>query len=286
MTPVDDQALALASHLLAVDRPDSALEQVGRLSAEAATSERAWLLRTQALLALERPGDAVNAARRGMGDAGPSTGLLYLLSIGLVQLQDLPGAEGALLGALQLDPEDPQLLAAYARLLLRAGQLDKAARVLDEAARVAPESPALAEARALHAYVRGGGRLAASASREVLRRDPDSAVGRALLAGAAAERADFRSAARLYGGLAAESADRDLRTAARATRAYRSAWMWPLWPLARFGPGPVWLASLGIVLALRALELSGPLVVFVLCYLAIVVYSWVAPAVVTRWARR
>ncbi len=135
-------------------------------------------------------------------------------------------------------------------------------------------------------YVAANAREAASASRDVLERDPESAVGRALLVGASVERGDFRTAHRLYGGLAADSGDAGLRESARISRAYSQGWLLPLWPIERFGPIPVWLTFVVMLFGLSAAGFESALVVVVPLYLLLVVYSWIAPPLVRRWARR
>lgn len=286
MTETADRQIALAAHLLDVDRPDEALEQLGRLPGASASSETVWALRTRALLALDRVADAAAAASAGLAETGPSVWLLHLLALARADLRDDVGAEQALLAALRQAPEDEVLLCSYARLLLRVGQVQKAERLLAQAARLAPESRAVLETRALLVYVTGSSRHATSASREVLRHDPDSTLGRTLLAGSASARGDFRTSSRLLGGLAAESGDRDLREAARINRAYRSPWLLPLWPIERFGAVPVWLTWLALLFGLSALGLDRVLIVLVPLYLLLAVYSWVVPPLVRRWARR
>lgn len=286
MTETAERQIALAAHLLDVDRPSDALEQLGRLPAESGSSETVWALRVRALLALERTGDAASAASAGLAEVGQSVWLLHLLALARSDLRDYAGAEQALLAALRLEPEDEVLLCSYVRLLLRVGQVQKAERLLAQAARLAPESRAVLEARALLVYVTGSSRQVTGASREVLRHDPDSTLGRTLLAGSASERGDFRTSSRLLGGLAAESGDRELREAARINRAYRSPWLLPLWPLERFGAPAVWLAWIVLMFGLSALGLEQVLVVLIPLYLLLVVYSWVAPPLVRRWARR
>lgn len=286
MTETAERQLALAAHLLDVDRPGEALEQLAALHGASPSAETVWALRVRALLALHRPADAAAAASTGLAETGPSVWLLHLLAYARSDLRDYPGAEQALLAALREAPEHELLLCAYARLLLRVAQVDKARRLLAEAARLAPESQVVRETRALLVYVSGSSRQAADASRDVLRHDPDSTLGRTLLAGSSSERADFRTSSRMLGSLAAESGDRELRERARVNRAYRSVWLLPLWPLERFGVVPFWLAWVTALIGLSALGLEQVLVVLVPLYLLFVVYSWVAPPLVRRWARR
>lgn len=286
MTDTDERALALASHLLSVDRPAEALERLAGVSAAALDTERSWVLRVAALLDLDRNSEAESAAKAGLAHVGSSAALLQLLTRARARVGDHAGAERAVLRALSLSPEDVGLLCEYARLLIRVGQVDKAKQVLTQATQLAPESSDVASTRALLAYVAGDSRAATAASRDVLGRDPESALGRTLLAGASAERGDFRTAQRLYAGLAAESADADLRESARVSRAYSRWWLLPLWPIERFGPVPVWLAWLAVVFGLNAAGLDRALIVMIPLYLVYVLYSWVAPPLVQRWARR
>ena len=105
-----------------------------------------WL-RGAAHLGLEDNDRAADAAREGLVDEPDDADLLYLLSIAEKQREELAAAEHAILAALALEPSNPELLAQYADVLLRAGQLDKAERVLGHAANAGPDSaPVLAPA--------------------------------------------------------------------------------------------------------------------------------------------
>jgi hypothetical protein len=61
----------------------------------------------------------------------------------------------------------------------------------------------------------------------------------------------------------------------------------PLWPIYRFGQGPVWLGGVAVLLGLRALDVPGTIaLVVVVIWLAFVAYSWIAPPLLERWLRR
>ena len=79
MTETAENALALASHYLEIDRPERALDTLAKLTGEQVEDATFWELRAQALLGLERHKQAVEAARQGLRLDGESIVLLDLL---------------------------------------------------------------------------------------------------------------------------------------------------------------------------------------------------------------
>jgi predicted GNAT family N-acyltransferase len=124
--------LELARRYLEIDRPERALELLTGRQNDLDDADY-WGLRASALLELDRNAEAVEATRRGLDLEPDSTALLLLNAHAHKGLGDLAAAERSLLAALRLDAEDAVLLAEYALLVARAGQLDKARALLDEA---------------------------------------------------------------------------------------------------------------------------------------------------------
>jgi glycerophosphoryl diester phosphodiesterase len=131
--------LAAAERFIEIGRPDRALEILAGLDADTAAEPRARLLRGFALYGAERFAETVEVVADALDDDPESPPLLYLLSLAHEQLGNLGQAERAVLSALELMPEDVELLCQYASVLMRGGQLDKASEVLDLAARATRE---------------------------------------------------------------------------------------------------------------------------------------------------
>jgi hypothetical protein len=62
----------------------------------------------------------------------------------------------------------------------------------------------------------------------------------------------------------------------------RSPLWWPLWPVQRFGPIPVWIAGIVMLTAVERLAPRSVVGAVVLAWLAWVVYTWVGPPLIRR----
>lgn len=278
--------LALAAHSLSTGRPQQALDDLQALPAEDALSSDAMLLRGRALLALDRDHEARDAARRALASDAEDVALWSVLADANSALGDLPGAEQALLTALRLAPEDAGLMADYAMVLAEAGQDDKARRVLARAAQIAPDAGAVLRARSFVALARGDDRGAVREARHALARDPHSLHAHALLGVSSLQRGDAatglrssrRAAAGALGNEAATSLARDARLQAHWTQI-------PLRVITRFGQAQVWIGGV-VLLMLAAFVLPDAAAAFVILgWLTFCVYTWVAPGLLSLWAR-
>ena len=278
--------LALAAHHLETGRPQQALDCLAGLPGDEALSPAALALRAAALLGLDRDEEARRVATRGLERDPESVGLLSLLAAACSALSDLPAAERALLAALRLDPENADLMADYAEVLAEDGQDAKAQRVLARAAQLDPDSGAVRQARAFASFARGDDRQAVADARRALAHDPASLQAHALLGASALARGEAGTALRASRTAAAGTVgDRDLADLAREARLSAHWSQVPLWPIARYGPVPVWFAGVALLLLTSRL-LPPPLFgVVALLWLTFVVYSWVAPAALRAWAR-
>ena len=284
--PVDRQ-LALARHYLAIDQHARVLEALDRADETALGSAEYWLLRASALHELDRHQDAVAATDRGLAVEPEAVGLLRVRSEALARQDRLAEAERAILGALRQDPEDPALLCSYARLVARDDQLDKAERLLGKAARVAPDSPAVIGTRLLLAHLRGNDRGAASHAHQLLSEAPDQAGSHYLAGFSMTHAGDVDRAARHFRSAAElEPGDHDLAEAARESRFASHPLLMPIRLIARVTPAGLWLGvlvTLGVLTVLRAYR---PVIIVVVGYLALCVYSWVVPPLLRRRLRR
>ncbi len=279
----ETHSLALAQRYLEVGQPRRTLDTLEHMDGAQVESPDAWRLRAAAFYGLEEHDRAASAARQGLERAPDWMPLLFLLSVSEDARGNLGEAERAILVALEQDPQDAELLAFYAQLLLRGGQVEKAERVIDQAAELAPDSPDVLRSRISLSYIQGDDKAGARYSEQLLALDPEDATGHRLLgafkwqtAGAGDAVGHLMEAARRDPG------DRHAVEAAREARCATHPLMRPLWPVDRFGVATTWVAAVGTLFALRAAGLSavaGPLGLLWLSYCA---YSWIIPA----WVRR
>ena len=279
-------ALALAWHHLDTGRPERALEALEGLSGDAALSAEALLLRGRALLALDRDAEAHHVAGRALAVDADSPLLWSLLADACLALEDLPGAERAVLTALRLDPTDAGLMADYARILARAGQDEKAQRVLERAGELDPQSPQVAHARTYLALARGDDRTALHEARRALADDPGSVAAQSMLGATSLLRGDART------GLSASRraasgriGDPALAELAREARLQAHPVMLGMRLITRFGQVQVWLAGLLLVFGANAFLPPPAVAGVVLAWLAFCVYTWTADPLLRAWAR-
>lgn len=279
------RGLSLAQHWLEVNRPERALDELGRLPHDEAMSLPACLLRVGALLRAERPAAAKLAATRALDLHGTEPRLLALLAVACRARGELEESERALLRALSFDPEDVGLLCEYAELCVSVGQVDKAEALLERAAAIDPEAEAVITGRVLVAAARGRSVEAYRQAREALGRHPDSMAAHVYHSVVATERGKFREASRSSSRVAAETGDADALAMARDDRVIAHPLLVPLRPLFRFGPLRTWVAVVVVLMMLRFV--SPPLASVVgLFWIVYCVYSWVVPPLVRRHVSR
>ncbi len=278
--------LALARHYVTVNQPQRALDALARLSPEAEDVE-AQRLRGWAMFALEDFDGAARVVRGGLDQAPDSPDLLNLLALSEGQLGRLGEAERAILSGIRLDPHDPDLLCTYAQLLGRAGQLTKAKKVALEAARLDPDDDRVLQVRMGLAYLAGDDGQAERLGRELLAVAPENAAGHRMVGASLLERGNVgQASAHMDTAARQDVRDHEAASVAGEVRAESHPLLWPLWPFRAMGPIGAWLAAIVIVgvLAAAGFELlSG---IFLLSYIALCVYSWVAPPLLRAWIRR
>jgi tetratricopeptide (TPR) repeat protein len=279
--------LELARRYLEIDRPERALEllQGGQNDLD---DPEFWRLRAVALLKLERENQALGAARRGLELEPDSIDLLLVAAHAHRKLGDLAAAERSLLAALRLESEQPTLLAEYALLVARAGQLQKARALLDEAERLDPMQPYVEHARGVVAFLSADDKAARRHAEAVLATNPESEAALLLRGSALAQRRSFRGAQRSFDAAARlDPTDHGVAQIAREVRVATHPLLWPIYPIQRWGAMKVWLAFIVFVLVTTTLKIPWVDIPVVLGYLFMVAYSWlVAPFVVRRLRRR
>lgn len=197
-------------------------------------------------------------------------------------------AEQIILDLLRDNPDDSQLFACYAELMLRTLHLEKAGALAAEALRLNP-AESLARSVSLLVNVIEGDRAGAAAElEELVRDDPDALrVAWSIIAVLQAEHR-YGDALEVMRGILHAAPDN--QSVVEAMIDLRAASHWsviPLWPLNRYGwvgSGALWAIAVGSFLLSRLFtpEYTGPLVTV---YLVYVVYSWVWPPMLKRWLK-
>lgn len=275
------EALALAEHWLERARPDRALDALSRVTGEEAVSPRAFRIRALAHHLADEDQAAVDVARSGLASHGPDLGLLGILAQALADLGRTAEAERACLDGLSLDPQSVWLLCVYAKLCGLAGQHDKARQLLERAAAQEPDARSVVHTRAVLAIARGDQAEAQRIIAAMLAADPDDAGAHALRGLAASQRGDATTA---YAGFRAAAAgnpqNRHMVDAARKLRVANHWLLWPLRPFQRFSTFQIWITAVLVQMGLRMVGLGVVALPVAFVWLALCVYSWVAPPVV------
>lgn len=277
-----DRGLTLARHFLEIGQPARAIEHLDRAAGAAELGPEHWHLRAWALTALDRHDAAREAITTGLASAPGDVDLLLALCDSHARTGDLEGAERAVLAALREEPGNPILLARYARLAAQGGQIEKATRLVEAAAELDPEEAYVTRTRALISHVAGDDRHAAAQARELLEADPEDTFAHRVLGNVMIERGDVRGADRHLSSAARLDADENTVEALREVRLHRHWALLPLWPFQRFGTIASWIGAILITKGLGLAGLETASFVFALAYLALCVYSWVAPPILRR----
>lgn len=212
----------------------------------------------------------------------------YLLFHVLMDQNEAAEAESVILALIREWPGAPGFYTAYARLMLRALQVDKARGLVAEALRLAPDSRDALQVAALCDLV-DGRRGDQAAMRRLLVEDPGSRETLSLVVNALIDQGRLREAQRLSKELLRAQPDDPFALARVKALAGDTHWaLLPLWPMQRWG----WTASIGMWIGAvaigRLLERQAPewAGTFWICWLVYAIYSWVAPTLVSRLTAR
>jgi tetratricopeptide (TPR) repeat protein len=242
-----------------------------------------WALRGWALVDLDRCPEAAQVARDALGSWPDDVVFLRLLAVAEALCDRLAEAEQAVLAALAIEPDSPQLLCTYADTLMRGGQLRKAGSVLDLATRADPDDVLVLRMRLNLAYLEGDDREARGYAEELLGRNADDYQGQVMLGGLDLEKLRLDTAEQRFGSAVRTDPSGSAGVVgARTVSILRSPLYWPLLPFERFGPGPTWVAAVALIFGLRAAGADTASTVAALVWIALCVYSWVAAPILQR----
>lgn len=274
-------------HLLEIERPEQALTLLDQLLHDEPRSVALHELRACALLEVGRGVDAASAARAGLELAPDSIAALDVLALAERSLGRLGAAEEALLAGLRLEPENPVLLSHYALVLAEGGVEQKALATHARAAAIAPNNLEVMRARILLDFLLGRDDDARKRGRELLEEAPEDPVAHSILGTVASSRGYARSARRHFDEVARHDfTDRELAEVALEARAAAHPLMWPLWPLYRLGVFKFYVLGVGGMFLLLLVPHSAPFATWLVAYIFIVAYSWIAPPLIRRWVFR
>jgi Tfp pilus assembly protein PilF len=278
--------VALARHYLDIERPAAALELVDRLLLEDPADSELHEIRAAALYEDGRVEAAVAAARAGLEIDPYSLPLLAVLSLAERKRGHLGDAESAILSALRLMPDNSTLLCQYAVLLAEGGAEAKGERMLERAAALAPDDDVVAQTRIALAYLGGRDKEAERHGSTLLEQDPLDPLAHSVLGTIASERGSPRKATRHFEEAARYDLDDEMVEVALESRALSHPLMLPLWPIYRLGVAKTWLLGIGGGLALSAVGLYRLASIWLIAYVLLAVYSWIAPSLIRRWVFR
>lgn len=285
MTGHDSTARDAAMRLLEIGRADEALHKLR----DGFDSDDAWcwFVRAAALLQLDRYDDCVEAAKAGLSVDPEHIHLLDVLAAARMGTADLAGAEDAILTALRIDAEDPDLLTRYAHVVARAGQMEKAEKLVARALTIDPENHYALQMDALLATASADSRAIIARSHALLRHSPENPLGHRLLGATHIDEGRFDQASDAFSeAVRLDPSHHETAESAREARLYRHWLLWPLRPALRMGAGPLWIAAVATILLLRNLKLDSAALWFSLAWVVYCLYTWIAPSVVRRLVRR
>lgn len=281
------QARTLAWRYLEMHQPQRALEALRSMTGDDLGDPVVWYIRTHALLDLEEFSMAAGLAQAALGKWADDVELLSLLCAAEAGQDRLAQAEQAVLAALRLEPDSPDLLCQYARVLMRGVQLDKAEQVVELAERAGPDELIVLRTRQLLAFMRYRNREARELAQELLSRDADDPQGQMMLGALDLEDVRPRRALERFGTVVRnDPADDHAMLAAQQAKVMTHPLVWPLLPFERFGVGPTWVAAIAIIFGLQALGAEGASNIAAFVWIGLCVYSWIAGAVIKRKVER
>jgi len=282
----ETSGLELARHYLSIERPQAALDALGKVSGDDLEEPDYWLIRAEALIDLDRPAEGAEAARRGLEQDPEDIGLLDALAICELEQGKIGASERALASALELAPEHPILLSHRALVLARGERFDDARAAVAEAMQSDPESTSVLRVRAQVAVLAKDDEAARYID-ELLAADPEDRIGHALRGNLAVSQKRFKHASQSFTEAARlDPRDAEIAEVARDARVAAHPVLAPVRPIWRFGRWRAYFLYLSIIVVLAAARLETLRRVVIVAWLVIVVLSWVGPWILRRREKR
>ncbi|MCK4867559.1 MAG: tetratricopeptide repeat protein [Alphaproteobacteria bacterium] len=199
-----------------------------------------------------------------------------------------PDAERIILELLRDNPDDSQMFACYAELMLRTLHLEKAGALAAEALRLDPTQSLARMVNLLVRIIEGDREGAVAELEELVRDDPNALQAAWGIVAVLQSEHRYGEALDVMRGILHSAPDDGSIVEALVELRTASHWSTiPLWPLNRYGwlgSAALWALAIGSFMLSRSYApgLTTPLVTI---YLVYVVYSWVWPPLLKRWLR-
>ncbi len=197
-------------------------------------------------------------------------------------------AEEIITGLIREYPEDPDLLAEYADIMIETLHLEKARLLADEALRLDPDNRSARLTDIMLSTIEGRRGRAGTQLSDLVREDPEAREVAFTLLQSLAEQNRSAEALELCQELMRSEPGTEGLIDLAVTLRSQAHWLaLPLWPMRRFG----WAASaaiwLGAVVGFRVLaKAESPWILAGLAaYLFWVLYTWLYTPIMTRWLR-
>lgn len=284
----DGDPLALARHYGEIGRHQAVLDALGHADEEVLHDPESWLLRSEALRGLDRDNEAVVAAQRGLELDPEDISLLDALALSELGRDRMPAARKALDAAIELEPDHPTLHAHLALTLARMHRFSEANDEVKEALRLAPWDDGALRIRAQVACLGDyEPRLVRAYVEELLEVAPDDPTGHAILGTLAANKKDYRAAARAFAEAARhDPTRRDIADTAREAKVYAHPVLAPVRPVWRFGRWRAYFVFLALSTTLAVAHQTVLREILIGGWIVILALSWLGPPILRRLHRR
>jgi tetratricopeptide (TPR) repeat protein len=182
-----DRALAVARHHLDTGKPQRALDVLGSCTEFDALGVDGWIARASALYLLDRPDDAVAAARQGL-TYQPSSTLLDIIGLAYLELGRTAESLEVFESAQAIFPGAALIMCHRALALAVLGRRREARELADHAGELSPLSEPVLEARISLALALRDADRAEELSGALLALDPENALAHRIQASSLGDR--------------------------------------------------------------------------------------------------
>jgi tetratricopeptide (TPR) repeat protein len=200
--------------------------------------------------------------------------------------KEYPQAEELWIGLLRENPEDADCFGAYAELMLKTLNLEKAGRLAKEGLRHEPDHPVCLYVGALIDVISGKRGQESEPLLRLLQAHPEQVITATTLVVALTEQGRNREALRIAQELLRNQPDNPHFLSLVRELKMQTHWtMLPLYPMQRWGWGGAAVVSVAGIIGVRAMgnAVQEPFQsVIVYTWLTYVVYSWVWPSILRR----
>jgi len=235
-----------------------------------------------------KPDTAMKTVQQVLGQSPEHKGARRLCAHIHEELKEYPKAEALWIGLLREYPEDADLYASYAELMLKTLNLEKAGRLAQEGLRHEPENAGCLYVASIIDVIEGGGARGTKQDnlRTLLTEHPEQVRTALALVIALNDRGQHREALRIAQELLRSQPDSQQYVALVRELKMQSHWtMMPLYPMQRWGWGGAVAVSIAGIVGVRALSNVVPepvALTIIYTWLIYCIYSWVWPSILRK----